>query len=134
MTQKNAKTKMQNDQKKNILIIEDEVHIANAERLILESEFNVHVAMDGKEGLTKALELQPHVIILDIMLPSMNGFDICKKLREHKHMNATKIVMVTAKDQDKDELAGMNLGADDYIMKPFEADELIHVVNQVLRG
>jgi DNA-binding response OmpR family regulator len=122
------------DGKKRLLIIEDEEHIADAERMILENDFDVHVVHDGLEGLKRALDLKPHVIVLDIMLPGMNGFDVCRKLREHKHMDATKIVMVTAKDQDKDEIMGMDIGADDYIMKPFEADELMHVVNQVLKN
>lgn len=119
--------------KRQILIIEDEEHIANAERIILQNDFDVHVANDGFDGLKKALDMKPHVILLDIMLPGMNGFAICKKLRENKQLKGTKIVMVTAKDQDKDEIMGMGLGADDYIMKPFEADELMHVVRQVLR-
>jgi two-component system, OmpR family, alkaline phosphatase synthesis response regulator PhoP len=120
--------------KKQLLIIEDEEHIANAERIILENDYDVHISNDGLEGLKKAESLKPHVILLDIMLPGMNGFDICRKLRGNKQMRSTKIVMVTAKDQDKDEIMGMDLGADDYIMKPFEADELIHVVSQVLRN
>ncbi len=119
--------------RKTLLIIEDEKNIALAEKLILENDFDVHLAHDGKEGHDKALVLRPDIILLDIMLPSMSGFDVCKRLRTNASLQHTKIVMVTAKDQDKDELMGMDLGADDYIMKPFEADELIHVVNQVLK-
>lgn len=120
--------------KKTILIIEDEKNIALAEQMILEDQFTIHLAHDGKEGHDKAVALKPDIILLDIMLPSMNGFDICKTLRSNIAMKDTKIIMVTAKDQDKDEFTGIDLGADDYIMKPFEADELIHVVNQVLKS
>ncbi|MBU1975276.1 MAG: response regulator [Nanoarchaeota archaeon] len=120
--------------RRKLLIIEDEEHIANAERMVLEGDFDVHIANDGKEGIEKAHELKPEVILLDIMLPGMNGFDICKKIRANKDLSETKIIMVTAKDQQKDELEGMGLGADDYIMKPFEPIELMHVVNQVLKS
>ncbi|MFH1916472.1 MAG: response regulator [Nanoarchaeota archaeon] len=120
--------------KKKLLIIEDERHIAEAERIILENAYDVHMVHDGLEGLHKAIEMQPDIIVLDIMLPNMNGFEVCKNLRSNKSLNKTKIVMVTAKDQDRDEIMGMELGADDYIMKPFEADELMHVVNQVLKN
>ena len=68
------------------------------------------------------------------MMPKMSGFEVCKHLRKDNSFAKTKIVMVTAKDQEKDEADGMNLGADDYIMKPFEAVELLHVVNQVLKN
>ena len=118
--------------KKTLLIIEDEDHIADAERMILEGDYDVHVANDGLEGLKKADELKPDVILLDIMMPGMNGFDVCKKLKSNSDFDNTRIVMVTAKDQPHDETKGMDFGADDYIMKPFEADELLHVVSQVL--
>lgn len=119
--------------KKNILIIEDDENIAKAEELILMSDFNVHLAKDGKEGLSKAKEIKPDLIILDLMLPKIGGIDVCKNIREDSDIKSTKIVMVTAKNQERDELKGMDTGADDYIMKPFEADELMHVVNQVLK-
>ena len=118
--------------KKSVLIIEDDENIAKAEELILMSDFNVHIAKDGEEGLKKAEEIKPDLIVLDLMLPNIGGIEVCKKIREHEQLKDTKIVMVTAKDQRKDELKGMGTGADDYIMKPFEADELIHVINQVL--
>jgi len=119
--------------KKSIVIVEDEVNIAKAEKLILENDFEVHLAHDGEEGLKKIKELKPTLVILDIMLPRMNGFELCRKIRSDSRIKDTKVVMVTAKDQDKDEAEGMNLGANDYIMKPFEPAELMHVVNQVLK-
>lgn len=118
--------------KKTLLIIEDEENIANAQKLILEKDFNIHIAADGEQGLTKAQEVKPDVILLDLMLPKMNGIEVCKNIRTNKEISATKIVMVTARDQPQDEMQGMETGADDYIMKPFEADELKHVISQVL--
>lgn len=118
--------------KKNVLIIEDEENIAKAQELILQEQFNVHHARDGQDGLDKAKKIRPDLIILDLMMPKMDGVEVCRNIRSDESMNSTKIVMVTAKDKQKDEIEGMNIGADDYIMKPFEADELLHVVNQVL--
>jgi two-component system alkaline phosphatase synthesis response regulator PhoP len=119
--------------KKDILIIEDEPNIAQAQALILEDSFNIHHAEDGEEGFKKAKEIKPDLIILDLMLPKINGYNLCSMIREDKDLKDTKIVMVTARNQDKDEEKGMDMGADDYIMKPFEADELLHVINQVLK-
>ena len=118
--------------KKNILVIEDDENIAKAHKIILQDQFNVHIAKDGKEGLQKAKALKPQLVILDLMLPKINGLEVCKSIRADKALSSTKIVMVTAKDQARDELEGMETGADDYITKPFEPDELKHVVEQVL--
>ncbi len=119
--------------KKSIVIIEDEVNIANAEKLILDSDFKVHLAHDGEEGLKKVKEVRPDLVILDLMLPKMHGLDVCKSIRSSSELKATKIVMVTARNEDRDEIDGMDIGADDYIMKPFEPIELLHVINQVLK-
>ncbi len=119
--------------KKRLLIVEDEPHIANAERIILQDGFEVHIAGDGEEGLAKAQALKPDIIVLDLMLPKLNGFEVCRRIRADKGLNGTKIVMVTAKNQSRDEAKGMDSGADDYIMKPFEPIELMHVVRQVLK-
>ncbi|MBI2108530.1 response regulator [Candidatus Woesearchaeota archaeon] len=118
--------------KKSVLIIEDEKHIAEAQSLILGEFYRVHHAPDGEKGIEMANRLKPHVVILDIMLPKMSGYEVCRKIRGNAELKGTKIVMVTAKNQQIDEEEGMGIGADDYIMKPFEADELRHVVEQVL--
>lgn len=120
--------------KKSVVIVEDEFHIANAQRLILEKDFNVFIASDGEEGLKKIKEIKPHLVILDIMLPKLDGYNVCKQVREDKELSNTKIIMVTAKDQQKDEFQGMEFGADDYICKPFEDVELLHVISQVLNS
>ena len=119
--------------KKSVLIIEDDKNIADAQKLILEEEFDVHQAFDGDEGLRKARELKPDLIILDLMLPKVHGMNVCREIKKDSSLSSSKIVMVTAKNEEIDELKGMNIGADDYIMKPFEAEELKHVINQVLK-
>ena len=119
--------------KKRALIIEDEQHIANAEALILQDMFEVHHAFDGDEGIKKAKEIKPHLIILDLMLPKRNGYDICFNIRQDRFLKNVKIVMVTAKNQQIDEEKGMFIGADEYITKPFSPEELLHVVNQLIK-
>ncbi|MBC8495843.1 response regulator [archaeon] len=118
---------------KRLLIIEDEEHIAEAEKLILKDKYRVFVARTGSEGLEMAKKIRPDVIVLDIMLPHISGYEICQRLRDEKNLSNVKIVMVTAKSEQADEDIGMDLGADDYIMKPFEPEELLHVVSQVLK-
>ncbi|MFP4111890.1 MAG: response regulator transcription factor [Candidatus Woesearchaeota archaeon] len=117
---------------KTVLIVEDEENIAEAEKMILEDVFTVHVANDGEEGLRLAKEVKPDVIVLDLMLPKVDGLDVCKQIKAIPELSATKVVMVTAKNQQIDEEEGLDVGADDYIMKPFEPIELVHVITQVL--
>ena len=117
---------------KKILIIEDEESI----RMALEDDFrldnyDVVVAVDGLDGLAKAAEPDIDLIILDIMLPGMNGFDICKKLRNQGVR--TPIIMLTAKGQEIDRVVGLEIGADDYVTKPFSPRELQARVKAVLR-
>lgn len=120
--------------KRSVLIIEDEKNIAKAQELILKDEFNVSIAFDGEEGIKKARKLKPDLIILDLMLPKIGGLEVCRMLRNDRELANAKIIMVTAKNQSHDELRGMETGADDYIMKPFEPDELRHVVSQVFNN
>ncbi|MBA7544316.1 Sensor histidine kinase RcsC [subsurface metagenome] len=115
-----------------ILIIEDEESI----RMALEDDFrledyDVEVASDGIEGLAKAANPDTDLIILDIMLPGMNGYDICKKLRSQGI--TTPIIMLTAKGQEIDRVLGLEIGADDYVTKPFSPRELQARVKAVLR-
>ena len=115
-----------------MVIVEDEKAIAEAERLILEEEYIVHVAHDGEQGLKTIVQVKPDIVILDWMLPKKNGIEVCKEIRGNKNLKHTKVVMVTAKNAERDEGQGMGVGADDYIMKPFEPVELLHVARQVL--
>ena len=106
-----------------VLIIEDEEAIAELEKDYLElSGFDVEIENDGLSGLTKALEKDFDMYILDLMLPGVDGFEICKKIREEKN---TPILMVSAKKDDIDKIRGLGLGADDYITKPFSPSELV---------
>lgn len=106
-----------------ILIIEDEVAIADLEKDYLElSEFTVEIENAGDTGLERALNGDFDLIILDLMLPGMDGFEVCKKIREEKN---TPILMVSAKKDDIDKIRGLGLGADDYMTKPFSPSELV---------
>ena len=119
--------------KRSLVIVEDDESIALAERLILQDQFTVHIAKDGEEGLALIKKHKPHAVVLDVMMPRLSGYEVCRKIREDGTLAHTKVVMVTAKDQQRDETRGLEAGADDYIMKPFEPAELLHVVTQVLR-
>ncbi|MCR4655096.1 MAG: response regulator transcription factor [Lachnospiraceae bacterium] len=106
-----------------ILIIEDEQAIAELEKDYLElSDFEVEIENDGTEGLKKALENDYDMFILDLMLPGVDGFEICKQIRENKN---TPVIMVSAKKDDIDKIRGLGLGADDYMTKPFSPSELV---------
>ncbi|MCR4763512.1 MAG: response regulator transcription factor [Lachnospiraceae bacterium] len=106
-----------------ILIIEDEEAIADLEKDYLElSDFSVKVCPDGETGLKSALSEDFDLVILDLMLPGMDGFEICRRLREEKDI---PVLMVSAKKDDIDKIRGLGLGADDYITKPFSPSELV---------
>ncbi|MCI9531898.1 MAG: response regulator transcription factor [Lachnospiraceae bacterium] len=106
-----------------VLIIEDEVAIADLEKDYLElSGFSVEIENDGEQGMVRALGEDFDMFILDLMLPGVDGFEICKRIRENKN---TPILMVSAKKDDIDKIRGLGLGADDYITKPFSPSELV---------
>lgn len=114
-----------------ILIIEDEKPISDIVKFNLEKEgFNILTAYDGINGLKMALTENPDLIILDIMLPGLNGFEVCKKIRE---VSGVPIIMATAKEEEVDKILGLEFGADDYITKPFSVRELIARVKANLR-
>ncbi|MFS8084018.1 MAG: response regulator [Acidobacteriota bacterium] len=121
---------------KSALIIEDDADIAESVRYNLESEgFTAVVASTGEQGLALALNAQnpPMVIILDLMLPGMNGLELCRRLRRENQTRRIPIIMLTAKTSEADRIAGLDLGADDYIAKPFSVRELMARVRAVLR-
>ena len=106
-----------------ILIIEDEESISELEKDYLElSGFEVDIAADGETGLKKALEEEYDLYILDVMLPGVDGFEICKRIRQVKN---TPIIIVSARKDDIDKIRGLGLGADDYVTKPFSPSELM---------
>ncbi len=115
-----------------ILVIEDEPQMLLGLRDNLELEgYEVQTAADGDEGLARAASFGPDLVILDVMLPRKNGFDVCRELRARS--NATPIVMLTARSAETDKVLGLELGADDYVTKPFSITELLARVRAVLR-
>ncbi|MBT3383254.1 MAG: response regulator transcription factor [Prolixibacteraceae bacterium] len=115
-----------------ILIIEDEEDLVKGLKInLLDEGYKVDYSLDGKEGLSKALSEKPDLILLDIMLPGMNGLEICKELRR-KNMDIP-ILMLTAKGEEIDKVIGLEMGADDYISKPFSIRELLARIKAHLR-
>ncbi len=116
-----------------ILVVDDEVHIANILRLTLEHEgFEVHTANDGAEGLRLARELVPDLILLDLMLPSMDGYKVCRLLKFDEKYRHIKVVLVSAMGETQDRELGRQVGADHYLSKPFKPDELVAEVRRLL--
>ncbi len=117
---------------KRILIVEDEKNIIDILSFNLSREgYDTMEAMDGKTGLQLALEQDPDLILLDLMLPEMNGFDVCRSLRERGR--TTPVIMLTAREEETDKVMGLELGADDYITKPFSMRELLARVKTNIR-
>lgn len=114
-----------------ILIVEDDNNIAKLLQLYLEKDgFEVAVATDGEMGVSEARRLEPALILLDLMLPKLDGWGVCSRIRE---TSKVPIIMLTAKGETFDKVSGLEMGADDYIVKPFEPKELIARVHAVLR-
>ena len=127
---KNDMTFVNNGRRHHILLIEDDAAINRVLQLELEHEgYRVDSARDGLSGLERALK-GPDLIILDVMLPKMDGFEVCKRLRAKSRV---PVIMLTAKDRIPDRIAGLDLGADDYLTKPFSTDELLARVRARLR-
>ena len=116
---------------RSVLVIEDEENLLEALRYNLEREgYRVHTATDGGEGLDLARRVEPSLVLLDIMLPTLDGFEICRILRRESEV---PILMLTAKGEEVDRVVGLELGADDYITKPFSIRELVARVRNTLR-
>ena len=116
---------------KKILIVEDEKPIAEIVKFNLEKEgYQVEVALDGEIALQKVVQFNPDLVLLDVMLPKMDGFQVCRKIRESYTM---PILMLTAKEEELDKVLGLEMGADDYITKPFGMRELLARVKANLR-
>ena len=116
---------------KSILIVEDEPNISDFIKGELEYEgYNVSIKEDGRKGLEEALRNEYDLVILDVMLPSMNGFEICRRLKREKQ---TSVIMLSAKDSVIDKVNGLQIGADDYIAKPFAIEELLARIEVVFR-
>ncbi len=117
---------------KKVLVVDDEPSISTLLQYNLnQAGFEVITAMDGEEGFQKALDERPDILVLDLMLPKMDGIEVCKQLRQQKV--TTPILMLTAKDDEFDKIIGLELGADDYMTKPFSPREVVARVKAILR-
>jgi DNA-binding response OmpR family regulator len=120
------------DQKLTILIAEDDLSILTGLSMSLRYEgYQVLQAQDGRTALEKAVDEEPALIVLDVMMPVMNGYEVLEELRRRGH--TTPVVMLSAKGQESDKIVGLNLGADDYVAKPFGLNELLARIRAVLR-
>ena len=121
-------------EKKKILVIEDEPHIVKLVTFILESDgYEVIQAFVGAEGIEKAKKEQPHLVVLDIMMPGMDGLEVAKILTKDPKTNFIPILMLSSKAQFEDKMMGIDAGALDYITKPFEKEELLQKVKECLK-
>ena len=120
--------------RKNILVIEDENDIIQLVQYNLEKEgFKVHSAENGEDGIRMAKNLKPHLVILDLMLPEIDGLEVAKRMKKSEVLSHIPIIMLTAKSEESDVVVGLEVGADDYITKPFSPKILISRVKAVLR-
>jgi two-component system alkaline phosphatase synthesis response regulator PhoP len=120
--------------RKNILIVEDEKDIIEVLRYYLEKEnYRIHVAQDGFNALELASKIIPNLILLDLMLPRLDGIETCRRLKADERLRDIPVIMVTAKAEEADKIKGLEIGADDYVTKPFSAKELVARVKAHLR-
>lgn len=120
--------------KPKILVVEDEPSQVDILRFNLHQKgFDVQVAMDGEEGLQAAIEDPPDLILLDWMLPNLTGIEVCRKLRRAKEARDVPVIMLTARSEERDKVRGLDIGADDYITKPYSIKELIARIHSALR-
>ena len=120
--------------KQTILIVEDEPSLIEVLSYNLEKEgFTVLTASDGQAGLDRALNVVPDLVILDLMLPGLDGLQVCAQLRNDSRTKDIRILMLTARSEETDEVVGFNMGADDYVTKPFKVRPLVHRVKALLR-
>jgi two-component system, OmpR family, alkaline phosphatase synthesis response regulator PhoP len=117
--------------RKRILVVEDEANIASFVAMYLKKAgFDVGIARNGGEALTKAAAESPSLVVLDLMLPDLDGIDVCRRIRQRSDV---PILMLTARDDDVDKIIGLEVGADDYLTKPFNPRELVARVKSILR-
>ncbi len=116
-----------------ILIVDDEAYIVTSlEYLMKSGGFEVELAYDGEEALAKVAENIPDLIILDVMMPKLDGFEVCEKIRANPLWGSVRIIMLTAKDRESERKRGLDLGADDYMTKPFSTRDLLERVKKLL--
>jgi len=118
---------------KKILVVDDEVDLVETVRFPLEIEgYHVLVAYDGEDALSQARKEDPDLILLDLMLPKLDGYKVCRLLKFDERYKHIPILMLTAKTQEKDKVIGMETGANEYITKPFDIDSLLKTVKEYL--
>ena len=118
---------------KTILIVDDEAYIVTSLEYVMQSAgFEVAVAYDGEEALAKIDEKVPDLVILDLMMPKLDGFEVCEKIRENPLWKDIRIIILTAKGRDIERKKGMSLGADDYMTKPFSTRDILNRVKELL--
>ena len=116
-----------------ILVVEDSpTYLRQISNLLQDNGFQTATAMDGEEALEKAVQEKPGLIVLDIILPKKNGFQVCRQLKTSPVTQEIKILMLTSKSQDSDRFWGLKQGADDYMTKPFEDEELLKNIAKLL--
>ena len=118
---------------KKILIVDDEVNIViSMEFLIKQAGYELQIARDGEEALEKVASFKPDLILLDVMMPKINGFEVCRRVRANSEWQEIKIIMLTAKGREVEVTKGLALGADTYVIKPFSTKELMSEVKRIL--
>ncbi len=120
---------------KSILIVDDEAYIVTSLEYVMKSAgFEVGVARDGEEALAKVEEMTPDLVILDVMMPKLDGFEVCERIRANPAWNTVRIIMLTAKGRDAEREKGMSLGADDYLTKPFSTRDILKRATEIMDG
>ncbi len=118
---------------KSILVVDDEPNIVTSLQYVMKNAgFEVGVAYDGEEALAKVEEMVPDLVILDVMMPKLDGFEVCKKIRANPAWKSVRIVMLTAKGRDSEREKGLSLGADDYLTKPFSTRDILQRAKEIL--
>jgi len=121
--------------KRRVLIVDDEPNIVlSLEFLLRQQGYEVTVARDGEEALAAAAAQRPDLVVLDVMLPGLDGFEVCRRLRERSELAGLKILLLTARGRDVDRVRGLDEGADAYMSKPFSTRELMTAVAELLEG
>jgi DNA-binding response OmpR family regulator len=120
-------------EKKKILAVDDEPNILMSIEFILEMEgYEVHTAHDGEEALEVARRVRPDLILLDVNMPRKDGYEVCRILRDQQDMAGTKVIMLTAKGQTLEKKKGLEVGADEYVTKPFSAEDLLQKIRDCI--
>ena len=119
---------------KKILIVDDEANIViSLEFLISQAGYDYRIAHNGEEALAHVAEFEPDLVLLDVMMPKINGFEVCRRIRENPNWQDIKIIMLTAKGREVEVTKGLALGADSYVIKPFSTKELMAEVKETLK-